>query len=71
MTHVPGMPIEFDDPSEWQPSVIERERQTCPKACPFPNIWWREHESSDGGYVDTELRCRNCGHSWWVDGPDA
>ena len=72
MTHIPGNPIEFDEPSEWKPSVISRERQRCPKVnCFTPDIYWREHESSDGGYVDTELKCRSCGYSWWVDGPDS
>jgi DNA-directed RNA polymerase subunit M/transcription elongation factor TFIIS len=71
MTHIPGNPIDFDEPFKW-PSVIPREEQHCPRSsCKNPDIWWREHESSDGAYEDTELRCRTCGYRWWVDGPDS
>jgi hypothetical protein len=28
-------------------------------------------ESSCGGYEDEKHTCKQCGRSWWVDGPDS
>lgn len=28
-------------------------------------------ESTCGGYEDFRYRCTQCGHTWWVEGPDA
>lgn len=65
MTHIPGMPISYDEPSEWKKS-----RGTCPK-CGKDELMYRIHESSCGGYEDAQYKCSSCKHSYWVDGPDA
>ncbi len=52
--------------SNWEPV----EGASCQK-CGKDDIEFMERESSCGGYDDYKYRCRACGHSWWVDGPDA
>lgn len=68
MTHVPGVPIPFDPPSEWSQTLLVTCRN---KDCRNGDVWWREHESSDGAFEDTEFKCRVCGTTWWVDGIDS
>lgn len=65
MTHIPGMPISYDEPSEWKDSC-----SGCPK-CRRLTVKFRTHDSSCGGYEDQQCKCTACGYSWWVDGPDA
>ena len=48
----------------------KRSKKTCGK-CDVAAIKYRTWESSCGGYEDEHFVCENCGHSWWVDGPDA
>jgi len=43
---------------------------TCPK-CIGHHVVERLWESSCGGYDDYQYRCSDCGHKWWVEGPDA
>ena len=31
----------------------------------------RAWDSSCGGYTDYKYRCKECGHTHWVDGPDS
>ena len=42
----------------------------CPKKCVPHNVDFRTWDSSDGAYTDTQLRCLNCKHIWWIDGDD-
>lgn len=28
-------------------------------------------ESSCGGFDDYKFRCKDCGETWWAEGPDA
>ena len=45
---------------------------TCPcRRCGSPDTEYRVVLSFDWAYEDEQHRCRACGHSWWVDGPDA
>lgn len=41
------------------------------RRCDSKKVTYREWESSCGGYEDTKYTCQDCGHWWWVDGPDA
>lgn len=72
MTHVPGIPVSFDEPSAWTTAVVHHtgEPLPCP-ACRVPNVVCRTHESSCGGWEDEQFRCLSCGHEWWVDGIDS
>ena len=42
------------------------------RKCSAP-IETRQWDSDCGGFEDHQYRCtrEGCGHSWWVDGPDA
>lgn len=55
----------MDKPSPWKEATC-----TCRK-CKSDAVIYREVESSCGGYDDEQYKCESCGHSWWVDGPDA
>lgn len=66
MTHMPGVDINFDTPSEW----TKTDQVQCRK-CGSKEISYRTHESSCGGWEDDEFRCGACGQSWWVDGIDS
>jgi DNA-directed RNA polymerase subunit M/transcription elongation factor TFIIS len=66
MTHMPGIPIRFDEPDLWT-----RATGVCCRSCSSPEVRYRTHESSCGGYEDDEFNCTSCGHSWWVDGIDS
>lgn len=66
MTHVPGIPVKFDPPSEW----VELRGTLC-RSCASEHVKRRTHESSCGGYEDDEYECIDCGHAWWVDGIDS
>ncbi len=50
----------------WVPTT-----STCPKCCKPNAVEYQVVESSCGDYEDEHYRCRECGHSWWIDGPDA
>lgn len=67
MTHMPGIPVKFDPPST--PKACH-ESWRCPK-CGGKNGTFQTHSSSCGGYDDDEIACGNCGHTYWVEGPDA
>jgi hypothetical protein len=67
MTHMPGVPIKFDPPDDWKPCHADSRCQKCKSA----NVRYRTHDSSCGGYEDDEIRCFDCGHTRWIDGPDA
>jgi DNA-directed RNA polymerase subunit M/transcription elongation factor TFIIS len=43
----------------------------CPKCKLQGEVWYRIVTSSDEAFEDENLRCRGCGHDWWIDGPDA
>jgi DNA-directed RNA polymerase subunit M/transcription elongation factor TFIIS len=65
MTHVGPMAEhegEFD-----KPVAVDRACRKCGKREVTMETW----DSSDGAYTDEKYTCGACGHSWWVDGPDA
>ena len=72
MTHMPGSPVAFDPPGDWEKCIghADGSRCTCRK-CKGKDVRRRTHESSDGAYEDAEFRCFECGHTWWVDGIDS
>lgn len=73
MTHMPGVPIPFDEPKEdWQPCgpYSDGSKRTCLK-CKSENVKYRTHESSCGGYEDDEIKCFDCNYVRWVDGIDS
>lgn len=41
------------------------------RKCESEKVSYRVWESSDGAYEDYNYKCRDCGHSWWVDGIDS
>lgn len=43
---------------------------SCPK-CSKPTLVCLKWESDDGAYEEYKYRCQVCGHTWWVEGPDA
>lgn len=51
---------------------MEAHETQCRK-CHKKNVVYKQWESSDGGHEDLKFMCReaDCGHEWWVDGPDA
>ncbi len=49
---------------EWKQS-----QKNCIK-CGNKTVKYRVWESHCGGYEDEQFKC-DCGHSWWVDGPDS
>jgi DNA-directed RNA polymerase subunit M/transcription elongation factor TFIIS len=55
--------------SEWKTTTITNPDFSC--KCGGKDILHRVHESSCGGYEDTQYSCRSCGHSWWVGSADA
>lgn len=67
MTHMPGVPVPFDEPDEWKACV---DTWRCRK-CKSSNGKWRTHCSSDGGWEDEEVKCFDCGHVYWVEGIDS
>lgn len=38
---------------------------------PKPNVFYMMWESDDGGHEDVKYNCKDCGHSWWVEGSDS
>jgi DNA-directed RNA polymerase subunit M/transcription elongation factor TFIIS len=55
---------------DWRPTRAENPDFRC-RTCGSDDVWYRTWESDCGGYVDTKYRCRHCGRTWWVEGPDA
>lgn len=41
------------------------------RKCPSEQVQRQVWDSSDGAYTDYHYSCPACGHSWWIDGPDA
>ena len=66
MTHMPGVPVQFDEPGEWKSAGLVRCRR-----CHAADVKYRTHESACGGYEDDEFKCFSCRHTWWVDGIDS
>lgn len=56
--------------SAWKHAVTEAGPWPC-RLCGGKEVYYREWESDDGGYDDTQYHCRTCGRRWWVEGPDA
>lgn len=61
----------YDD-SKGTLSEPEPKKYTCIR-CRQNTATCQEWESSCGGYEDYKYTCHNpdCGHVWWIDGPDA
>lgn len=51
-------------------SAWKKEEYVCYK-CKTDNLYFKEWDSSCGGYTDYQYECRNCGHKWWAESPDA
>jgi uncharacterized protein with PIN domain len=49
----------------WQKSDEIR----CPEC--FAPVEFKRWESDDGGHEDLYCRCRDCGHTFWSESPDA
>lgn len=49
--------------------------KACPttacRRCKKLTVKSREWDSSDGAYEDYQFSCYSCGHTWWIEGPDA
>jgi hypothetical protein len=41
------------------------------RACRGSNVQVEVWESSDGAFEDYHFTCTECGHNWWIDGPDS
>jgi DNA-directed RNA polymerase subunit M/transcription elongation factor TFIIS len=54
---------------DWKPTKPENPDFKCRK-CDSDNVWYRRWESSDEAHEDVKYECRNCGRTWWVEGPD-
>lgn len=67
MTHMPGIPVKFDDPDEWKPCIAG---WTCAN-CKSPRGKYRTHSSSCGSWDDDEIKCDDCGHVRWSEGIDS
>lgn len=67
MTHMPGVPVKFEEPDEWKPCL---DTWRCQK-CKGKNGKYRTHSSSCGGWDDDEIKCFDCGYVRWVDGIDS
>lgn len=67
MTHTGPM---RDSDGTFSASWTAVSEQPCPK-CGETKVKYRVWESSCGGYEDHKFKCGSCGHTWWVDGPDA
>ncbi len=64
--HTGPMPDSAGEFDQWRAA-----KRRCPKCGGAVQV--RDWESLDGAYVDQQFECleSNCGHRWWVDGPDA
>jgi hypothetical protein len=41
------------------------------RKCAKHKVEVRVWDSHCGGYTDMQFKCTACGHTWWVEGPDA
>lgn len=56
--------------SDGKMTTEEPSEGPCPK-CRQKQVVYQTWESSCGGYTDYKMRCKACGHMWWVEGSDA
>lgn len=61
---VPGKHVD-----DWRPTKATNPDFKCRK-CGSDDIWFREWESSCGGYDDIKYECRGCSRVWWVESSD-
>lgn len=64
---------EFQD--DWKHAVVKDAEGNdvgwpCRK-CDGRNVYYKEWESSCGGYEDMKYECRDCKRTWWVEGADS
>lgn len=52
--------------TDWKPDDAPDPCRTCGSR----DIEWRVWED-DAGHEDHEYRCKECGKTWWTEGPDA
>lgn len=72
MTHLPGVPVKFDEPDEWRSAMGNHTGEPLPcRKCGAKDVKYRTHTASDGGVEDDEFKCFTCHHTWWVDGIDS
>jgi len=41
------------------------------RACDEQTVTVQTWDSNDGAFTDYKYTCSSCGHTWWIDGPDA
>lgn len=63
--HTKPIPETQGDLSTEKP--IDRPCRRCGERTVVLQVW----SSHDGAYDDEKYTCKNCGHHWWVEGPDA
>lgn len=63
-------PVEGEYKEGWKPTKATSPKFVC-YACGSDDVWYREWESSCGGYEDEQYECRACKKTWWVDGADS
>lgn len=62
--HTGPIPGNYTDKTVAEPTI------PC-RACGKMTVTSRAWDSSDGAYTDYHYECGACGHSWWIEGPDA
>jgi len=64
---MPGIPVKFDEPDDWKPCIAT---WRC-RSCKGKNGKYRTHTSSCGSWDDDEVKCDDCGHTYWHEGIDS
>lgn len=65
-----GEPVSGQYIDGWKPTKAVNPNFKC-RACGSDDVWFREWESSCGGYEDMNYECRGCQRKWWVESADA
>ena len=63
-------PVPGDFETDWHPTKEVNPGYKC-RECGSNNIWFRMWESGDGAYEDIKYECRECNHTWWIEGSDS
>lgn len=54
---------------DWKPTAPVNANFKC--RCGSNDVWFRNWDSSCGGFEDVHYQCRACGRDWWVESADA
>ena len=41
------------------------------RECGKRSVTYKAWESNCGGYRDFKFKCKDCGHTWWIEGADS